>query len=124
MKKIIIGALLLTSASAFAECNLSDVVKLVESRGQSSVTHKKINVSTNNFKFQSSEHWSNTDGGVAKFLWTRKIEEKTFYCTPGEDCFPNIVGYEADYLVSMTFDADCKAQDDLTTSEKISEREY
>lgn len=104
MKTLLIGLLVLGSFPTFAECNLNEL--LVKLEGKSEQKVKKLTTRINT-RFHSTENWSDENGGTVKLLITRQLDEKLNFCE-GRTCFPHVTRYEADYLMDLTFDSNCK----------------
>jgi hypothetical protein len=121
MKKLLFGLMTLTSVTAFAECNLNELVSKLERNSSSEITIKKV-TSRSSAKFQSTENWSDENGGTVKLLITRQLDEKLNFCE-GRTCFPHVTRYEADYLMNLTFDSSCNPVG-KTSWVKLSERSF
>jgi hypothetical protein len=117
MKKLLVGLLALGSISAFAECNLNELVGKLENKSESTVKRITARINT---QFHSTENWSDEHGGTIKLLITRQLDETLNFCE-GRTCFPNVTRYEADYLMNLTFDSDCN-QVGKSSWVKIAER--
>jgi hypothetical protein len=127
MKNLLLTLIALVSISAHADCDLHSVIANMENAQPHTqvVESVKITIRDDGFKFVEANDWSNETGGTVKFSHNRSMTQTMFVaCIPGEFCMPQTVTYEGHLILSLTYGADCKADQKLTTWTKVGERVY